>query len=123
MAVIVELCEEAEHVGAWSEQCPCHSDHTPESEVFHIQVRSRKSKLRKTMNPRGFLSEEECPYKRCRAVEFASGAAMEPLRNKMLSNRDKILAHTATSDDVSRSEVVADWHQARSRLWSGQATG
>ena len=114
----MELCEEAEHIGSWSEQCPCHSECTPAGEAFRAQVRARKARLRKMGNPRGFMSEHDCPYKVCRAVEFASGAALESLRNKMMTNRDKILAHTASSGDDGRSEILADWQQARSRLWS-----
>ena len=72
----MELCEEAEHIGSWSEQCPCHSECTPAGEAFRAQVRARKARLRKMGNPRGFMSEHDCPYKVCRAVEFASGAAL-----------------------------------------------
>ncbi len=118
IAVIVDLCEEAEHVGSWSEQCPCHSDRTQVSMFFQKEVRAKKSNLRKAGKPRGFMSEEDCPYKGCRAVEFASGAALESLRTKMLTNRDKIMSHLATADALQRSETLADWQRARSRLWS-----
>ena len=118
VSIVVDVCEEAEHVGSWAEECPCHSDRGLLSESFQKGVRARKAKLRKTEKPRGFMSEEDCPYKGCRAVEFASGAAIESLRSKMLSNRDKISAHLALFDSSQRAEVLSDWQQARSRLWS-----
>ena len=112
------MCEEAEHLGSWSEGCACHSDRTAVNNAFHLRVRVQKANQRKLHRPRGFMSDIDCPFKGCRAVEFASGQALESLRSKMLSNRDKILAHVATSDNTHRNETLADWQQARSRLWS-----
>ena len=120
IAVAADLAQEADHVGSWSEACPCHGNFTEQCQEEQVQAQARHRKRRK-LQPHGFLpvggDVGGCPFKGCRSYELAAGGAMESLRDKMMHNRQKLLAHVATAQEAERHNLVADWERARSRLW------
>lgn len=121
MALAGDLSEECDHLGSWSEACPCHSNFSQQSQEFLREAEAAKRKKRR-VQPRGFMATESCPFKGCRAYELAAGQAMESQREKMNANRLKVLAHVATAAESEKHVLVADWELARSRLYSHLAS-
>lgn len=121
IAIVADLAEEAEHVGSWSESCPCHSVFTEENQQYHARSNAGKRKRRKLHQPHGFLPAVDgsgsCPFQGCRAYELAAGKALESLRDKMMANRLKVLAHVSAAPEEERHALISDWEKTRSRLW------
>lgn len=115
IAIVADLSQEADHIGSWSEGCPCHSKNPAQRNLYEKQVASAKRKKRR-IGERGFQSQESCPYHGCRSYELASGEGLASLKNKMMSNRLKVILH---SSDIPKKETfISDWDHARARLWS-----
>lgn len=112
ISVVLDICEECDSIGNWSEGCPCCDQKDEKS-----RVRSEVKKSR-AVQPRGFRDELRCPYKGCRAVELACGRGQANVLNKMVANKERVALHFASVPPELRSNMLQDWESARARLWS-----
>ena len=117
MAAVLDIALEAEHIGRWCEGCPCHNQGDQKA------LEDLRKKKRKVEQPRGWTQEIKCPYKGCRAVELASGVGQRSLHERMMRNKEQVLAHFSSVPDEKRSALLTDWDDARGRLWSVLAGG
>ena len=112
MHVVLDIAQEAEHIGNWSEGCPCHSN-------LELKAIERVGlKRRRLEQPRGWMQSARCPFKGCRAPELAAGQGESSLMRHMFENKNRVLSHFAAVPDSERNQMLSDWDDARARLWS-----
>ena len=87
------LSFEAEYVGRWAEGCECHEGH-------HIP------------------SASPCPFKGCRAVEFAAGEWKSKIRSASMRAEQAVSRVGFMMTSCNASTFVADCSLARAKLWS-----
>lgn len=83
-----------EHLGRWSEGCPCHSS-----------ILASGSRV-------------ACQLKGCRAPEFASGSALEEVQEKFRVAGLNFVAHSSSLMESQRISLLNDFDRAKSKIVS-----
>ena len=125
--VVYDVGMECEHVGRWAEACGCPAHQLERAALVPVQNKpkpQRQQRPRSSETARGF-NQELCPYKGCRAPELAAGLGMQSQLGALMRNRDQILKHIERIplQPGAQTDLLNDWHTARSRLWGCLGSG
>ena len=105
IAMISLLASESETIGSWAEGCMCHCPSIHDS----------------PSTPEARQEAKTCAFRCCRAPELAAGHGLERLCKKMVHNKGTFNEYVARAPQSKRSELVASWTTACSKLF-GQIT-
>lgn len=109
IAMVALLSNESDHIGSWSESCPCHP--------LPRQAKGRRS----SANKAAIQEAKNCPFRCCRAPELAVGQGLELLCVKMMSHAGPFNEYLARAPANKRSELASSWTTACSKLFGSSA--
>ena len=113
--VICALTAEADAIGKWAEDCPCHSSLAAERALVAAAPRTRK-RARQSRGPER-IAAASCCLRGCRAPELATGAAMTLQSRLMRYQRGEIMDAVAKAPDNQKNDILSTWNAGRAKLW------
>ena len=120
------LADEAEFLGKWAEQCPCHEmvrDHLGRLNANALDMPcleappGSQTRRHRKVRPLAEVEAQKCKFRCCRAPELAGGAAQHLQVNLVQIHKSQFNAIVAGCPPPKRAELVAAWSSARSKLY------